>query len=208
RGRTAGRPARAHRGRDADQQFPALADRLRGTLLHRHLVAGHGRGGVRCDARGLRRARAPFRQDQRASAPRARREPMKQRLLTILVLAPIAVALVLLLPNPGFAVLCAIVGLVVLWEITRLLGLRSPVVRGLPLLVAAALMALVWWSRSEAVWWMLIGIGIAWWLAVLAWLRHFSFGAAPTAANRLLKLGAGLLTVLPAWAALVHLHGD
>jgi phosphatidate cytidylyltransferase len=133
---------------------------------------------------------------------------MKQRLLTILVLAPIAVALVLLLPNAGFAVLCAIVGLVVLWEITRLLGLRSYLVRSLPLLVAAALMGLAWWSRDEAAWWALIGIGIAWWLAVLAWLRHFSFGAAPTAANRLLKLGAGRLTVLPAWAALVHLHGD
>lgn len=132
---------------------------------------------------------------------------MKTRLLTILVLAPVAVALVLLLPNPAFAVLCALVGLVVLWEITRLLGLRSRLVRAVPLLLAAALMVLAWWWRSDALWGTLIGIGIAWWLLVLAWLRNFSFGAAPTRANRVLKLGAGLLTVLPAWTALVALHG-
>jgi phosphatidate cytidylyltransferase len=48
--------------------------------------------------------------------------------------------------------------------------------------------------------------GVAWWLLACVWLRHFAFGAAPTAENRNLKLLAGALVIFPAWVAGVNIH--
>ena len=53
---------------------------------------------------------------------------------------------------------------------------------------------------------MVIGAGVVWWLLSLAWMRHFSFAASPTLGNRAIKLAAGALVLLPAWAALVEIH--
>ncbi len=131
---------------------------------------------------------------------------MKQRVVTALLLAPIAIATILFLPTAVVAVITAAIALFTLWEITRLLGMRSSVVRLLPLLVASAIMLLLWWLPNPTAWWVTIGIGVLWWFLVMVWLRHASFGAAPTHGNRLLKLIAGLVTVIPAWLALLELH--
>jgi phosphatidate cytidylyltransferase len=37
-------------------------------------------------------------------------------------------------------------------------------------------------------------------------MRHFSFAASPTSGNRAIKLAAGALVLLPAWAALIEIH--
>lgn len=131
---------------------------------------------------------------------------MKQRVLTALLLAPIAIAVVLFLPTGALAIVTAGMVLFTLWEITRLLGIRSPLLRVLPLLLAALIMGLLWWLPQPTVWWLTICVGVVWWFTVLIWLRHFSFGAAPTNGNRQIKLIAGLLTVIPAWVALLELH--
>jgi len=131
---------------------------------------------------------------------------MKQRILTGLVLTPIALAIILLSPTPLFAVIVALAWLVAAWEWTRLIGMTSIAARSATVVITAALLGALWWSRGTEAWWIVIGAGLAWWLIALLWLRNFSFGASPTRRNVGIKLVAGLLVLLPAWAALIEIH--
>ncbi|MGH8042551.1 MAG: phosphatidate cytidylyltransferase [Rudaea sp.] len=133
---------------------------------------------------------------------------MKQRVLTALLITPLAIALILLLPTPAFAVLIAALCLLALWEWTRMAGLRDRRVRGVLLAVAAVVFWLLWHWRGTPPVWVLIGAGCAWWFVCLLWLRHFSYAAAPTRENSWLKLLVGALVVFPAWVALMQVHGS
>jgi phosphatidate cytidylyltransferase len=131
---------------------------------------------------------------------------MKQRVVTALLVTPLAIAVILLLPSAGFALLVAGLCLLALWEWTRLAGLRSRPLRGALVALGAGLLCALWWQRGSWFWWLLIGAGGVWWLAACAWLRHFTFAAAPSRANSALKLLGGALAVLPAWTAMTELH--
>lgn len=133
---------------------------------------------------------------------------LKQRTLTALVLAPLAVAMLLLLPTATLALVIAAISLQALWEWTRLAGVTSNVARIAVIAANAGLLALLWAIRDEPLAWYVIGAGVAWWLLSLLWLRHFSYAAAPTRENAVLKLIAAEFAVLPAWLALTHLHGE
>ena len=133
---------------------------------------------------------------------------LKQRTLTALVLAPLAIALILLAPTAVFALVTGALSLQALWEWTRLAGVASNVARIAVIAVNAALLAVLWTIRDEPLAWYVIGAGVAWWLMSLLWLKHFSYAAAPTRENAALKVVAAEFAVLPAWLALAHLHGE
>jgi phosphatidate cytidylyltransferase len=131
---------------------------------------------------------------------------MKQRVLTALLLAPLAIAIILLVPTPAFAIVIAGLCLLALWEWTRLSGLRDRRVRGILLALAAVAFCALWKNRDTPAIVIVIAAGCAWWVIALAWLKHFSFAAAPTRENAVLKLAAGALCVFPAWIALMRIH--
>lgn len=133
---------------------------------------------------------------------------LKQRTLTALVLAPIGVAIVLLLPTAVLAVVLGAVLLLSIWEWLRLAGLQSPPLRAAILALNALLLVLLWRLRAHDAAWYVVGAGVAWWLLVPLWLRHSSYAAAPTRENAVVKLLAGEATMLPAWLALMRIHGD
>lgn len=133
---------------------------------------------------------------------------MNQRVITALLVTPLAIAIILLLPTLAFAALIGALCLVALWEMTRLSGMRSRPWRALLVGLAAASMIALWCVRGSPIWWALIVAGAAWWFLAIAWLRHFSFAAAPTRENAALKVAAGALTMLPPWAALMQIHGE
>jgi len=129
-----------------------------------------------------------------------------QRTLTALVLAPLVILLILLSSTTVFALIAAAAFLAALWEWAQLSGLKNPSAR-IGLLVAAAIMfALLWHGHAGITTALLLAAGVAWWLLACLWLRHFAFGAAPTAENRALKLLAGAFVLFPAWIALVSIH--
>jgi phosphatidate cytidylyltransferase len=130
-----------------------------------------------------------------------------QRTLTALLLAPLVILLILMAPTGVFAAIVGITFLAAMWEWTRLSGLKASLSRGGVLVLTAVLMALCWVVRDGIAWPAIIGVGVAWWIVVGQWLRHFAFGAAPTRENILMKLGAGLLVIVPAWVAAVTIHG-
>ena len=133
---------------------------------------------------------------------------LKQRTLTALVLAPIAVTIILFLPTAALAVVIATMCLLALWEWTRLAGLVDRRVRAGIIVANTLLFALLWWIRDQPVAWWVIGAGLVFWLLSLLWLRNFSWAAAPTRENAAIKLLAGEFAVLPAWLALMKLHAE
>jgi phosphatidate cytidylyltransferase len=133
---------------------------------------------------------------------------LNQRTITGLVLAPIGIAAVLFLPTWALAAFTSITVLVAMWEWTRMSGFTSRPVRSAVVALVALVLAGLWLLRDNAAIWYVIVAGCIWWLVALAWLRNFSFGAAPTRENASIKLAAGLLATLAAWVALTKLHGD
>lgn len=131
---------------------------------------------------------------------------MKQRVITALLITPVAIALVLLLPPIGFALLVGALSLFALWEWTRLAGLRDRRFRACLLALTLALFVVLWIYRSTPVFWLTIAIGCVWWFIALAWLKRFTFAASPTRENTAIKLIAGGLAVIPAWAAIVYIN--
>jgi phosphatidate cytidylyltransferase len=131
---------------------------------------------------------------------------VKQRVITALLITPLAIAMILLLPSTIFGVVIGALCLLATWEWTRMAGMRSRPLRSALLAVCAVALMLLWNYADAAAGWITIVAGCLWWFVAVAWLKHFSFGAAPTRENTLIKLIAGALAILPAWTAMMQLH--
>ena len=136
----------------------------------------------------------------------------RTRVIAALVMAPLAIAAVLLLPTPWLVALAAVALLGGLWEWLRLAGVDDPIARG-TLLIANLLLilALVWASASDpngsmVLLKLLCVAAVIGWLLVAIWLRHPGFAAAPDARSRIIKLAAGTLVMVPAWCAVGLIH--
>ena len=138
----------------------------------------------------------------------------RTRVLAALVMAPVAIAAILLLPTPWLAAVAALVMLAGLWEWLKLAGVDDTLPRtilvGLNLLL---MVLLVWASRGDGgfspVLFQLVTLaGAAGWVLALAWLWRPRFGATDRPLTRALKLAAGTLAVVPAWCALCLVHSD
>ena len=134
----------------------------------------------------------------------------RKRVLAAMVMAPVAIGAVLWLPTALLAALVAGVMMLALWEWTLLAGTTGQTARACYLAANVTVMtALAWTAGSGFLVLPLTAlIGVAWWVLVLVWLMNFQFAQSNTAGARTLKLVAGSLSVIPAWAALCWLHGS
>lgn len=135
-------------------------------------------------------------------------DSLRQRVATALLLAPLAIAAVLYVPTPWLALGLGAVCLLGVLEWTRLIGLRGALAPLALVLAAAAAMAATWLAREQQALRWATWIGVAWWPLAALWLRHYAFCEAPLPRNHAAKAVAGLLVVVPAWAAAVALHGQ
>ena len=133
---------------------------------------------------------------------------LKQRVITAIVLAPLLLALIFLTKTSVFATLLGLIFLLGMWEWTRMSGVHGHVLRGVLLLGYAVLFALFWHVCKTPWWWLPVLAGLLWWLVALYWLAHHQFGHETTPAHAVLKLVAGAFVVVPAWCAVVVMHGD
>ncbi|MGH8084993.1 MAG: phosphatidate cytidylyltransferase [Lysobacter sp.] len=138
----------------------------------------------------------------------------RTRLLAALVMAPVAIAAILLLPTDWMMALAAVVFLLGLWEWFDLAEIEDTLARTVLLVAHLALMvALIWASRSsEGFSFVLLKlmtmIGIIWWLLALAWLGRSRFASDHDTHARVFKLAAAALAVIPAWCALAWIHAS
>ncbi len=133
---------------------------------------------------------------------------LKQRVITAIVLAPLLIALIFLTKASVFATLLGLIFLLGMWEWTRLAGARGHALRAVLLSGYAILFAVSWHVCKSRWWWLPVLAGLLWWLLALLWLARHAFAHEATHAHAALKLVAGALVVVPAWCALVVMHGD
>jgi phosphatidate cytidylyltransferase len=129
-----------------------------------------------------------------------------QRVLTALVLVPLALLIIFMPSSLWFGLICALVFLAALWEWTQLSGLKNLSIRIAVLAVAAVIFVLLWRWHGTALTPLVLAAGVIWWMLACLWLRHFAFAAAPTHENRALKTLAGALVIFPTWIAALSLH--
>ena len=136
------------------------------------------------------------------------------RLLAALVMAPLAIAAILLLPTPWMMVLAAVLLLAGLWEWFDLAEIEDTLARSVLLVAHLAMMvAIVWASRSTTgptlvLFQLASVIGVVWWLLALLWLGRYRFASDHDTHARMFKLAAGALSVIPAWCALAWIHAS
>lgn len=128
---------------------------------------------------------------------------LKQRVIAALVLVPLVVLGVLYLPTAAFAALVAGIVLVGAWEWANLVPLVTPASRYGFLAAMAALLFVAWKLQPlpEFRHW-IPGVAVIWWCCVALWLMRPLWGKG----NRTLKILVSVLTLVPAWFALVVLH--
>lgn len=138
----------------------------------------------------------------------------RTRVAAALVMAPAAIAAILLLPTPWMMVAAAAVFLGGLWEWFDLADVEDSLHKWVLLIANLGLMvAIVWASRSREGGTLVLYqvgaiVGVVWWAIALLWLGRYSFGSNHQSWARALKLAAGTLAVVPAWCALTWLHAD
>jgi len=138
----------------------------------------------------------------------------RTRLLAALVMAPVAIAAILLLPTEWMVALAAVMFLAGLWEWFELAGIEDSLSRTVLLVANLGLMvAIVWGSRASTGFSMALLqvatiVGVIWWLLALVWLGRYKFASDDAGYARALKLAAGALAVIPAWCALAWIHAS
>jgi phosphatidate cytidylyltransferase len=116
-------------------------------------------------------------------------------------MVPLVVAGILLLPTPVIALVTALIIGAGLWEWSRMVPLQAGMAQFAFIGAGLLLAGLVWVMTPVALITPLLFAAFLWWLWVLYWLTHPELSAQPW-----LKIVAGYLVMLPAWAALVVLH--
>ena len=132
----------------------------------------------------------------------------RTRIITALVMAPIAIAAILLLQTPWLVALVALLFLMGMWEWFKLVEIDDTLPRTILLAANLLLMVLlVWASAGSLVLFQIVTlVGVAWWLLALLWLRFFNFASDHETYARGFKLAAGTLAIVPAWCALGLIH--
>lgn len=129
---------------------------------------------------------------------------LKLRILTIAVLAPLAVAAILWLPNDWFAWLMVLGIAVGAYEWGRLS--RLPGALSLAILVIALLLLNHFQGALRLQSW-IYWLAAAWWAVAFYRVAEYQRGVVRADASKYLKLAIGAVVLLPPWFAIVGLHG-
>lgn len=138
---------------------------------------------------------------------------LKQRLLTIAVLLPLFVWGILALPTEYFALLTAFIVLIGAWEWGRMIGLRTDVQRMVWMGGVLGVMLLsAWLITLPGMRHVILTAAVLWWFFALLWVRRYGLPLPDTGAVQfppVALLGMlGIVILVPAWLALLILHGS
>ena len=131
---------------------------------------------------------------------------LRQRVLTALVLIPLAVAAVLWLPAPGFAALLGLVMLAGGMENVHLAGYPRWPQGVVYLLVLAAVLGVLWQVVEQAWIAWILALLAAWWFAAMLALLTGRVGADAVPGRRPAALLGSLPLLAGCWLALIQIH--
>jgi phosphatidate cytidylyltransferase len=131
---------------------------------------------------------------------------LRTRVITGLIIAPLAVAAIYLLPLGWFALFFWVVAAVATYEWAGLIGLQGVPGRTAYVGLFGLLAALVWWAPQG---WFGVGlwVGAAMWLAATVIVMSYPRGSAPMA-KLWVAGGIGLIIMLAAWIALIVIRAE
>ncbi len=141
---------------------------------------------------------------------------LKQRLLTALILIPVALYAVFGLPLIGFAMAILALMAAGAWEWSPLMGVNRRSGRiAYTLSVVAAIAALMWWVPITEIWsdgelapvlYYIILIGCVWWLFALVLVLNYPRSRRVWSRTRSIVGLFGWLTLIPAWAGIMAIR--
>lgn len=139
----------------------------------------------------------------------------KQRVLTALLLAPLALMAVFYLPLGGFALFVSLAFILGAWEWSGFCGLANRLARGIYTVLTAALLLTLYLLQPVALQTLfadtltltLVLAGVIWWLLAVVLVLTYPRSQRFWAGRDWLKALMGWLTLLPAWSALVFVRG-
>lgn len=126
---------------------------------------------------------------------------LKTRILTALILAPIAIIGIFFLPPLGFAIFTGVAITLGAWEWANMAGYSSDPAR----LGYAALVAVVLAAVYQVPTLLLLWLGVVWWVLALLMVRSYPAGS-PVWGGSPARAVMGLLVLVPAWVGLNHLR--
>ena len=126
---------------------------------------------------------------------------LKTRIITALIMAPIAVGGVFFLPPVGFAIFTAALIALGAWEWANMAGLTAQSARvGYSVAVLLLLAALYTVTAHSVLW-----LAVLWWLAGLGLVAYYPKGSAHWGLVPV-RAAMGLLVLVPAWVGLNYLR--
>ncbi|MGM0768920.1 MAG: phosphatidate cytidylyltransferase [Pseudomonadota bacterium] len=126
---------------------------------------------------------------------------LKTRIITALILAPIAIGGIFFLPPLGFALFTGAIITIGAWEWANMSGLTSQVSRvGYAAVVAAVMFGLLNVPAVVVLW-----LALGWWLVCFLMVRGYPAGSDRWGSVPVRAL-MGLLVLVPAWVGLNHLR--
>ena len=130
---------------------------------------------------------------------------LQLRILTALLIAPLAIAGVLLLPTSYLALCLGTIMLLAAWEWAALAGIPSPGGR-IAYLILVALCMLLLWQPALRPWYLyLTAAASVFWVAVTLVLFRLSAIAHKSRPDPATAV-AGLVVLVAPWVAIIHLH--
>ncbi|MDX1697399.1 MAG: phosphatidate cytidylyltransferase, partial [Thiohalobacterales bacterium] len=132
---------------------------------------------------------------------------LKTRLISAVIMIPLVVFGVLYASTTTFQLVLAAILLAGAWEWGRLAGLTAPLTRAVYVAVVGGMLLLSHAAGLQAIAWPVLLVACLWWLCALVWLTRPRACAGSSTACMLVKLLAGLLVCVPAWAVLGLMHG-
>ncbi|NHH85424.1 phosphatidate cytidylyltransferase [Cobetia sp. MB87] len=131
---------------------------------------------------------------------------LRQRIITALILAPLALWGLFGLDGAAFATFTGAIVALAAWEWSNLSGVRAGMARLLFPLVLSVLMLLVWQFDGALARWPLYLAALAW-LVNLRWVMRYPAASQEWQATGV-RLGVGVLALLPTWFGFVQLKAS
>lgn len=139
----------------------------------------------------------------------------KQRVLTALLLAPLALLAVFYLPLSGFALFVSVAFVLGAWEWSGFCGLANRTARAVYTGLTAVILCLLYYLQPIALQYLfsdtftltLVLAGVIWWLLAVLLVLTYPRSQVFWAGRDWLKALMGWLTLLPAWSAIVFVRG-
>jgi phosphatidate cytidylyltransferase len=132
---------------------------------------------------------------------------LKQRVITALILAPLAIWGILALPDPLFRLMLGLIFSMAAWEWSGLVGFARATGRGF--YVGVILLGLLFanWFIGQPAWWPVGAvIVLLWWFAALLWVVRYPQGSGIWKNSAMARAKAGFLVLVPSWTCIVLLR--